>query len=258
MSKAIKTTLPTFELFSVFGNDVKKIRNLTIDEAVKLSPKKLFKGMLAKPYHIDTDFGSVCLDLTSWRKPKLYTNTIHDIKGIIRSPKSININEILTTIQKKFPKMFSEIHGDEHVQNIQLRFNQLPILKAELSRLVDEAVRIEKLILKPVNYVDGLCNRSIDHRLLDEIIELEPFGDNFPEPTFFISARIDKIFATEGNSQYRITCENSNESLILTHCSDILKCKLMSGDDIEAVVKVRANIDGKAGVSLLAISISKI
>lgn len=258
VSKAIKTTLPTFELFSVFGNDIVKIKDLTLDEAVKLSPKKLFKGMASKVYSVDTQFGTVCLDLTSWRKPKLYTNTIHDIKGVIRSPESINIKAILETINKNNPKMFSEMYGDEHLQNIQIRFDKLQNLKSELAMLVDDYVATNSLTLKPVNHVDSLCGRHIDQRVLEEITELEPFGDNFPEPTFHISGKIDKVFVVKDKCQYRVTCSNNGESLILTHPVDIVQGKMLSGDEFDAIVKIKPNVDGKAGVSLSANAITKL
>ncbi|UKA04648.1 hypothetical protein [Photobacterium damselae] len=257
VSKAIKTTLPTFELVSVFGGDVKKIRDLSLDEAVKLSPKKLFKGMASKVHSLDTKFGTVCLDLTSWRKPKLYTNSINDIKGIIRSPENINVKIMLEEIQKKHPKIFSEIHGDENLQNIRMHFSKLALLKSELSSMVNKLVIDRGLTLEPTNYVDSLCGRHIDQRMLEEITELEPFGENFPEPTFQITGKIDKVFVVKDRCQYRVTC-NHGESLLLLHNLEISESKMSRGDTFNAIVRIKPNVDGKFGVSLLADAIAKI
>ena len=257
VSKAIKTTLPSFELFSVFGNDVRKIKDLSLDEAIKLSPKKLFKGMASKLYTIDTPFGEVCFDITSWRKPKLYTNNIHEIKGVVRSPESINLKEIIKDIQNMFPKIFLDLNGTENLQNIQIKFDQFSLFKKEIDERVEAAVVENNLHLKPMNLVDSLCDRVVDYRLLEEINELEPFGNHFQEPTFKIKAKVDKVFVIKGRRQYRVTCANHGESLILTH-STAIECKLNANDEFVATVMIKNNIDGKTGVSLVAKNISKI
>ncbi|PSV01146.1 hypothetical protein [Photobacterium kishitanii] len=260
--KQINTYTPKFYVRSTFSESDRagQGREIEIEKAIALSPRKLFKGMSSKIHVHNTKNGKVCLDLSNWRKPLLYLENVYHIKGVLKSSPNINMEEIVSNLHKRDPKLFSSIQGSGSRLDLEMKYSNYEHFTDILKLEIQHYIETNKIELTPATYVDFIDNktldqvRTIDTKLVSEIEDLEPFGQNFEEPVFEFSATIEKFMEDEYGNTLRVKLDNvSDQSIIMRYSPDKSEKILSIGDTVKVVATVNYSKDVKKNSSELRV-----
>lgn len=206
----IKNTLdkiiPTFTLYSSFSGVPKFIRELSIEEATGMTRKSLFKGMGKRRHEFSSPYGTLVFDLTNHNKPKLLLEGVDELIGSVRSVSGISIQNIFAGIATEYPKLVSKFNGDTMAGEITVKIDNLDEFKDKFDQFVKYECAQSHVSLQACYYSDGEIpyDRHLDLPLVDELIQLEPFGGGFERPAFEFEAMISSVRSISDSGDYQI------------------------------------------------------
>jgi single-stranded-DNA-specific exonuclease len=125
--------------------------------------------------------------------------------GAVRSPKNINIYEIL----KKLDYLYIKFGGHEHACGLTIHKNNIETFRQEIKKLQKEVI-----IENPVLSIDTeLSAQEIDLNLVKELSLLEPCGPENPYPIFLLKnvKILDWKYIGEGRKYSKLTLEFNNK-----------------------------------------------
>ncbi len=166
------------------------------------------------------------------------------VSGSARSIDGIDIHECMEKASKKFPELFLGFGGHSMAAGMGLKYENIELLRLAIEEEVSDMLTFEP---HPILYVDGeIKDKDIDLNFLDEILKLEPYGNNFTYPKFkitglIVSEKISKketvtgLFGIEFNNKVYDNC------VWFKYDKSPMYKKIKVGDICEFVVTVNEN-----------------
>jgi single-stranded-DNA-specific exonuclease len=126
------------------------------------------------------------------KKKKIKTKNITTVSGSARSIDGIDIHECLENAARKNPDLFMGFGGHPMAAGMSLKYEKIELLRYAIE---DEVTKMLTFKPHPVLFVDGelKANTIIDLNFVDELLKLEPFGNNFDYPRFKIIGEISSV-----------------------------------------------------------------
>lgn len=110
------------------------------------------------------------------------------IAGSARSVNTIDIHECLEYIQNKNKDIMIGFGGHSAAAGMKMKLENFEKFQEEFNLIITEHVEKNNLNLVPKIYYDGVVSDKIDNAFLDNVIKLEPFGNNFENPIFKVNS----------------------------------------------------------------------
>lgn len=197
--------LPTFFEKSYKGNDQWTNDEITLDKALTLTRKSLFKGIKRGRYEHEVEGGHIIFDLSSHTKPKFYIKRVETISGSGRSVEGINISTALEEIEAN-TDLLERFGGHDMAAGMVIKLSNFESFKERFNKNIQLQCQEKGLNLYPYTYSDGDFpdDRILDLDFIDEIHQLEPFGNGFDYPSFEIVAQVNYLKKTKSVLSLRL------------------------------------------------------
>lgn len=167
------------------------------------------------------------------------------VSGSARSIEGLDIHQCLENAQKKFPKLFLGFGGHPMAAGMTIKFEDVELLRLAIEEEVSNALTHKP---HPVFHVDGeIKNKEIDLDFVDEILRLEPYGNNFAYPKFKIIGKINKIEIKGKNRDtgfFDIVFNNKvyKSSIWFKYDQSPMFQKIKENDTCEFVISIREKL----------------
>jgi single-stranded-DNA-specific exonuclease len=192
-------------------------------------------------------------------KEKIKKKKIFTVTGSARSIEQVDVHDCLVDIEnehlKNDEKIFLGFGGHSMAAGMSLPLENLPKFKIGFEESV--AKQAEGVEIKPIIYVDGEIppTKSLDLNFVDELLQLEPYGNGFEAPSFKIKAVITSIDIKGPNKDtgiMKIQFGNFEyEAVWFKYDQSVMFNRLKRGDYCEMAVTVTDSFwQGRRKVSL--------
>ncbi|KDM90832.1 DHH family phosphoesterase [Photobacterium galatheae] len=206
VKKTLDKHTPTFTLYSTFSGEKKFVKELTMNQAVGMTTKSLFKGLGKKEHTFNSRMGNLILDLSVQNKPKLYLEGVDELIGSAQSVHGISIRNIFERIEKERPDVVVKCRGHETAGSMIIQFDQLDAFKETFDAFVRQECEAKSIALQACYYSDGEIpkDRNLDLTIVDELNQLEPFGMGFERPAFEFDMTVMKFERIGDTEDYKL------------------------------------------------------
>lgn len=107
-----------------------------------------------------------------------------DIKGSARSIPGVHLKHVLDNINKKHPEILSKFGGHAMAAGLSLKYKHLPLFMELFDQEISAVVTPEQLLGSIDVDIKDVSGKLMDMDLAQEIRQLGPWGQGFPEPVF--------------------------------------------------------------------------
>lgn len=196
-----------------------------------------------KEYTEETKTVEVQKGKTTKLEKKKVKNVI-TVSGSARSIEGIDIHECMENAAKKFPELFLGFGGHSMAAGMGIKYENIELLRLAIEEEVSNMLTFEP---HPVLYVDGeIKDKDIDLKFLDEVLKLEPYGNNFTYPKFkvtglVVSEKISKKETVTGLFDLEINNKIYKNCVWFKYDKSPMYKKIKVGDICEFVVTVNEN-----------------
>jgi single-stranded-DNA-specific exonuclease len=200
-------------------------------------------------------------------KEKIKKKDVHTITGSARSIESVDVHDCLEEIEqehlKKGEKLFLGFGGHSMAAGMSLPKENFDKMRAGFEKAVDNRTKREDI--KPIIYVDGEIptTKIIDLNFVDEILQLEPYGNGFEFPSFKIKATITSIEIKGKNKDTAIMQimfgSQMFKAVWFKYDMSVMFNKIKRGDYCEMAVQITDQIwQGRRNVNIQVLHANKI